>query len=155
MSESPPPTSTAPGSPQDVSAGTSAFVAPLPSPGSSPRVVTVAAVNWSNVLEFTQIFRGFRLAINPAKVMIALIDERDPRSGACQLLRGGQTAEAAADDHHVVRLRHRYNLVRTFCAKAFSSCLVNSVSNPNTLTWNAATPFFTLSPRPNPGVSMK
>ncbi|HUO06698.1 MAG TPA: hypothetical protein VM008_00030 [Phycisphaerae bacterium] len=39
----------------------------------SARLATVAAVNWSSVLEFTQIFRGFRLAINPAKVLIALI----------------------------------------------------------------------------------
>jgi hypothetical protein len=35
--------------------------------------VTVHAVNWHNVLDFTQLFRGFRLAINPAKIVLALL----------------------------------------------------------------------------------
>jgi hypothetical protein len=37
------------------------------------RHVTVGAVNWQNVLDFTHLFRGFRLAINPAKLAIALL----------------------------------------------------------------------------------
>ena len=37
------------------------------------RMANVASVNWSSVLEFTQLFRGFRLAINPAKVLLALL----------------------------------------------------------------------------------
>jgi hypothetical protein len=39
----------------------------------SPRPVTVAAVNWTAVLDFTQLFRGFRLSINPAKIVLALL----------------------------------------------------------------------------------
>jgi hypothetical protein len=38
----------------------------------SHRQVTVGAVNWRSVLDFTQLFRGFRLAINPAKIALAL-----------------------------------------------------------------------------------
>ncbi len=45
--------------------------ATLPTPTS--RLVTVQAVNWQNVLDFTHLFRGFRLAINPAKLMMALL----------------------------------------------------------------------------------
>jgi hypothetical protein len=41
--------------------------------GASARLVTVHAVNWHNVLDFTQLFRGFRLAINPAKLLLALL----------------------------------------------------------------------------------
>jgi hypothetical protein len=33
----------------------------------------VQAVNWQNVLDFTHLFRGFRLAINPAKLVLALL----------------------------------------------------------------------------------
>src|SRR5438132_171141 len=39
----------------------------------NPRPVTVNNVNWANVLDFTHIFRGFRLAINPAKLVLALL----------------------------------------------------------------------------------
>jgi hypothetical protein len=39
----------------------------------TPRLVTVNDVNWSSVLDFTHLFRGFRLAINPAKLAIALL----------------------------------------------------------------------------------
>jgi hypothetical protein len=39
----------------------------------SPRHVTVTAVHWRNVLEFTQLFRSFRLAMNPAKILMALL----------------------------------------------------------------------------------
>jgi len=35
--------------------------------------VTVAEVIWNRVLEFTYLFRGFRLAINPAKIVVALL----------------------------------------------------------------------------------
>jgi hypothetical protein len=43
--------------------------APLP----ALRHVRVAGVDWHSVLDFTQLFRGFRLAINPAKILIALV----------------------------------------------------------------------------------
>jgi hypothetical protein len=43
--------------------------APLP----ALRHVRVATVDWESVLDFTQLFRGFRLAINPAKLLIALL----------------------------------------------------------------------------------
>ncbi len=43
--------------------------APLP----PLRHVTVAGVDWHRVLDFSQLFRGFRLAINPAKIVIALL----------------------------------------------------------------------------------
>jgi hypothetical protein len=46
---------------------TSASAAP------NPRLVTVNAVRWPNILEFTHLFRSFRLAINPAKLFIALL----------------------------------------------------------------------------------
>src|ERR1051326_1200139 len=49
---------------------------PSPAPASAgfqPRLVTVHAVNWANILDFTHLFRGFRLAINPAKILIALL----------------------------------------------------------------------------------
>ena len=61
---------------------------PFPSPPASPpaavpptpqplhahlALVTVQAVNWHNVLDFTHLFRGFRLAINPAKLLLALL----------------------------------------------------------------------------------
>lgn len=39
----------------------------------SPRHVTVTAVQWPNLFEFMHIFRGFRLAINPAKIFLALM----------------------------------------------------------------------------------
>jgi hypothetical protein len=39
----------------------------------TPRLVTVHGVNWENVLEFAHLFRGFRLAINPAKLAVALL----------------------------------------------------------------------------------
>jgi len=39
----------------------------------TPRLVTVNGVNWDNVLEFAHLFRGFRLAINPAKLAVALL----------------------------------------------------------------------------------
>src|ERR1035437_5365764 len=39
----------------------------------SLRPVTVGAVNWRSVLDFTQLFRGFRLAINPGKIGLALL----------------------------------------------------------------------------------
>ncbi len=42
-------------------------------PALSARHVSVAAVHWQSVLDFTQLFRGFRLAINPAKILIALL----------------------------------------------------------------------------------
>jgi len=35
--------------------------------------VTVAAVAWSNILEFLHLFKTFRLAINPAKLVVALL----------------------------------------------------------------------------------
>jgi hypothetical protein len=39
----------------------------------SPRHVTVTAVQWPNLFEFLHLFRGFRLAINPAKIFLALM----------------------------------------------------------------------------------
>src|SRR4051812_42384078 len=39
----------------------------------TPRLVTVNSVNWGNILDFTHLFKGFRLAINPAKLTIALL----------------------------------------------------------------------------------
>lgn len=51
-----------------------------PTPDSPPtsstpplRNAIVTAVQWERVLEFTQLFRGFRLAVNPAKILIALL----------------------------------------------------------------------------------
>ncbi|HVX85210.1 MAG TPA: hypothetical protein VH253_10535 [Phycisphaerae bacterium] len=43
---------------------------PQPAP---PRHVTVVAVRWENLFEFIHLFRGFRLAINPAKIFLALM----------------------------------------------------------------------------------
>ena len=37
----------------------------------TPRLVTVNDINWSGVFDFIHVFRGFRLAINPAKLAIA------------------------------------------------------------------------------------
>lgn len=48
-------------------------VAPAGTSSAASRLVTVHAVNWHNVLDFTQLFRGFRLAINPAKLLLALL----------------------------------------------------------------------------------
>src|SRR5689334_11617821 len=36
------------------------------------RPVTVHSINWHTAFDFTQLFRGFRLAINPAKLLMAL-----------------------------------------------------------------------------------
>jgi hypothetical protein len=41
--------------------------------GESPKVVTVGGIKWGSALEFTQLFRGFRMATNPAKLMVALV----------------------------------------------------------------------------------
>ena len=42
-------------------------------PSPSPlRSAIVTSVNWERTLEFTHLFRGFHLAINPAKLLIAL-----------------------------------------------------------------------------------
>ncbi len=38
-----------------------------------PRHVTVTGVQWPNLFEFMHVFRGFRLAINPAKIFVALM----------------------------------------------------------------------------------
>src|SRR5437763_978648 len=57
-----------PPSPTPVSPIPSALPPEMP----SPRQVTVSGLHWQNVFEFTHLFRGFRLAINPAKLMIAL-----------------------------------------------------------------------------------
>ena len=46
---------------------------PPPFSPASPRLATVNGVNWASVLDFTHVFRGFRLAINPAKLMAALL----------------------------------------------------------------------------------
>ena len=48
-------------------------MAPLAAPLPSPRLATVNGVNWSNVFDFINVFRGFRLAINPAKLGLALL----------------------------------------------------------------------------------
>src|SRR5262245_1293999 len=37
------------------------------------RVVTVGGVKWGTMLEWTNLFRGFRLATNPAKLMLAVL----------------------------------------------------------------------------------
>ena len=39
----------------------------------SPRLATVNAINWPNAFDFVHVFRGFRLAINPAKLGLALL----------------------------------------------------------------------------------
>src|SRR5438874_1457058 len=62
-------TSTAAESPAKVPAATAATSAASP----NPRLVTVNNVNWANVLDFAHVFRGFRLAINPAKLLLALL----------------------------------------------------------------------------------
>ena len=77
MSQVPPPTPPAPASPAG-STESSILPAQLAAPAApaapgTMRMANVAAVNWSSVLEFTQLFRGFRLAINPAKVLLALL----------------------------------------------------------------------------------
>jgi hypothetical protein len=41
--------------------------------GPTPRLVTVGAIQWQNALEFVHLFRGFRLAMNPAKLVVALL----------------------------------------------------------------------------------
>lgn len=69
---SPPPPSGAPSVPAPAIIPASAAISSAPLL-STPRLVTVNGVNWPNVLDFTHIFRGFRLAINPAKLMIALL----------------------------------------------------------------------------------
>jgi hypothetical protein len=46
--------------------------APEPA-GPTPRLVTVGAIQWQNALEFVHLFRGFRLAMNPAKLVVALL----------------------------------------------------------------------------------
>ncbi len=91
------------------------------------------------------------------QMMIALIDDGDAHVRAGQLLGRRQTAEPGADDDHMMRgcVLHGYNLASTSSARAFSKVLVRSGEKPNTFTWNAAAPFLTLRPRPNPGVSMK
>jgi hypothetical protein len=43
--------------------------APIP----ASRLVTVNGVQWHNVLDFTHMFRGFRLAMNPAKLLMAIL----------------------------------------------------------------------------------
>ena len=49
-------------------------MAETPSPETPPlRSAIVTSVQWDRVLEFTHLFRGFRLAINPAKITIALL----------------------------------------------------------------------------------
>jgi len=47
--------------------------APPAAPLSSPRLATVNAVNWPHVFDFVNVFRGFRLAVNPAKLGLALM----------------------------------------------------------------------------------
>ena len=42
-------------------------------PPPTPRLITVHGIQWENVLEFVHLFRGFRLAINPAKIVVALL----------------------------------------------------------------------------------
>ncbi|MCL2648867.1 MAG: hypothetical protein FWD61_18025 [Phycisphaerales bacterium] len=44
-----------------------------PSPPISPRHVTVVNIEWRRILEFTQLFRAFRLAINPAKISLVIL----------------------------------------------------------------------------------
>ena len=39
----------------------------------SPRHVTVINVDWRRILEFTQLFRAFRLAMNPAKITLVVL----------------------------------------------------------------------------------
>ncbi len=47
--------------------------AAAPSPAASPRLATVQAIHWNSVFDFTHLFRGFRLAINPAKLGLAVL----------------------------------------------------------------------------------
>jgi hypothetical protein len=64
----------APAEPRLALAAEPAAPAPPPAPGiPSSRLVTLNAIHWPNVLDFTQIFRSFRLAINPAKLALALL----------------------------------------------------------------------------------
>ncbi len=79
MSQVPPPTPSAPSS-ASPAGSTESSISPAqlaaPAAPAAPgtlRMANVASVNWSSVLEFTQLFRGFRLAINPAKVLLALL----------------------------------------------------------------------------------
>ncbi len=44
-----------------------------PSPALARTPATVRDVQWSSVLEFTHLFKSFRLAINPAKIILALL----------------------------------------------------------------------------------
>lgn len=46
---------------------------PPPAAAASPRLATVNAINWPNAFDFVNVFRGFRLAINPAKLGLALL----------------------------------------------------------------------------------
>ena len=66
---SPPPADT----PASSTAAPPKAPAPPPPPQASPRLATVNSVNWASVLDFTHVFRGFRLAINPAKLILALL----------------------------------------------------------------------------------
>ncbi|MGN6370295.1 MAG: hypothetical protein ACTHN5_18730 [Phycisphaerae bacterium] len=72
MSQIPPP-SPAPAGTVESSISPAQLAAPAPTAPGTLRMANVAAVNWSSVLEFTQLFRGFRLAISPAKVLLALL----------------------------------------------------------------------------------
>jgi hypothetical protein len=42
-------------------------------PPPTPRLVTLHGVQWESALEFVHLFRGFRLAIHPAKLVMALL----------------------------------------------------------------------------------
>ena len=49
-------------------------LSPAAAPGAeTTRYATVGGVRWDSVLEFTHLFRGFRLASNPVKLIVALL----------------------------------------------------------------------------------
>jgi hypothetical protein len=64
---------TAAASAASAASGTNGAAVAPGSAAAGPRLATVNSVNWANVLDFAHVFRGFRLAINPAKLMLALL----------------------------------------------------------------------------------
>ena len=60
--ESPPPTAPRPAGPSGAAV-----------PGPDAAAGHGDGIQWENVLEFAHLFRGFRLAINPAKLAVALL----------------------------------------------------------------------------------
>ncbi|HEY4328515.1 MAG TPA: hypothetical protein VGN88_02170, partial [Phycisphaerae bacterium] len=70
MSDSPSPVSPITTRP---SAAPSSINPPLVAVTAVPRLATVTGIQWENILDFLHVFRSFRLAINPAKLLMALM----------------------------------------------------------------------------------